>query len=339
MPTLSAAQPHDALFKWAFTQLEHLAGLLAATLPAAITAAARWSTLRLEPGSFVSRALRHRHTDVLCSVEVGGQPLLLYTLIEHQRKPAPLMAFRVDLYEARIWERYADAHPNATKLPPILPIVLHHSDTGWTAPTRFEDVIACEGEARAALAPYTPHFSFLLVDLSPAQASAMMERALTALGQMVLFCMSVAGDDRRLQREIGRMSAAIDEVLRAPDDHAAFEALLRYLKATHRRMSIDKLKGLLAGAAGSRSKEAMVAVLEELELPIERKARREGGARLLMKQMRARFGEVPAPVAARIKAAGDAELNRWAVRVLSAPTPAAVVEDAGAAAPRKAKRS
>jgi len=165
--------------------------------------------------------------------------------------------------------------------------VLHHSDTGWTAPTRFEDVIAGKGKVRAALAPYTPHFSFLLVDLSADQANALAEHALTALGRLVLFFLSAAGDDRRLQREIGRMSAALDEVLRAPNWLAAFEALLRYLAATHRRMS----------------------------------------------------GTVPVAVAARIKAAGEAELTRWAVRVLSAPTPEAVVEDVGGAAPRRARRS
>jgi hypothetical protein len=116
-------------------------------------------------------------------------------------------------------------------------------------------------------------------------------------------------------------------------------------------MGIHELKGLLAGAVGPRSKEDMVAVLEELELPIERKARREGKlqgrregklrglAEMLIAQMRFRFGTVPAKVTARIKAADEAELARWGVRVLSAPTPEAVVEDAPAASPRRAKRS
>src|SRR5690242_19695279 len=54
-------QPHDALFKWIFSQREHAAGLLKATLPPALVEAVDWRTLRLEKGSFVDRALRHRH--------------------------------------------------------------------------------------------------------------------------------------------------------------------------------------------------------------------------------------------------------------------------------------
>jgi len=356
VPRRLPAQPHDALFKWAFTQQEHLAGLLAAVLPQAIKAAASFRTLRVEPGSYVSRALRGRHSDILCSLEVAGQPLFLYTLLEHQRTPPPLMAYRVDLYEARIWERYVDAHPKATQIPPILPIVLYNGDVPWTAPTRFEALVAYDGDVRTALAPHTPHFSFVLVNLGPGQADALMDGALTALGRVVLFCLSVAGDDARLEREIGRLSAALGEVLRAHNGLAALEALLRYLAATHRRMGIDKLKGLLVGSTGKRAKEEMVAVLEELELPIERKARREGKregkregelegsrkgqAKMLLALMQERFKKaVPAELAARVQAASEEELARWSLNVLSATTPEAVVEVAPPATTRRATRA
>jgi predicted transposase YdaD len=69
MTTEPAGQPHDALFTWAFSQREHLIGLLKAALPPAMSAAIDWSTLRIEKGSFVDRALRGRHSDLLCSVQ------------------------------------------------------------------------------------------------------------------------------------------------------------------------------------------------------------------------------------------------------------------------------
>ena len=45
------SQPHDALFKWAFSQHRHAVGLLKAALPRKLAAATAWSTLRLENGS------------------------------------------------------------------------------------------------------------------------------------------------------------------------------------------------------------------------------------------------------------------------------------------------
>ncbi|MEO5730914.1 MAG: Rpn family recombination-promoting nuclease/putative transposase, partial [Byssovorax sp.] len=59
------AQPHDALFKWTFSQREHAVGLLQAALSTELTAAVDWSTLRVEKGSFVDRALRSRHSDLV----------------------------------------------------------------------------------------------------------------------------------------------------------------------------------------------------------------------------------------------------------------------------------
>jgi hypothetical protein len=46
---------------------------------------------------------------------------------------------------------------------------------------------------------------------------------------------------------------------------------------------------------------------------------------MLLRQLRARFGELTETLVARIEAAGTAELDLWAERVLSAQTPDEVV--------------
>src|SRR3954465_12063329 len=72
MATPATAQPHDLLFRWAFSQHEHVIGLLKAVLPPAISAAASFQTLRLEQGSFVNQALRSRHSDLLLGRSGGA---------------------------------------------------------------------------------------------------------------------------------------------------------------------------------------------------------------------------------------------------------------------------
>ncbi|GGN73098.1 hypothetical protein GCM10011610_15150 [Nocardia rhizosphaerihabitans] len=55
-----------------------------AALPATITARLDLTTLRLQPGSFVSRELRSRYSDLLYNVQFDGRDAYVYVLIEHQ---------------------------------------------------------------------------------------------------------------------------------------------------------------------------------------------------------------------------------------------------------------
>jgi flagellar biosynthesis/type III secretory pathway protein FliH len=55
--------------------------------------------------------------------------------------------------------------------------------------------------------------------------------------------------------------------------------------------------------------------------------RKEGERNLLLRQLRARFGELPAAAVARIDAAEIAEIERWGERVLAAQTLAEVLDE------------
>jgi len=47
------SSPHDALFKYVFSQPEHAASELRAVLPAELSRRIDWSSLELQPTSFV----------------------------------------------------------------------------------------------------------------------------------------------------------------------------------------------------------------------------------------------------------------------------------------------
>ena len=57
-----------------------------------------------------------------------------------------------------------------------------------------------------------------------------------------------------------------------------------------------------------------------------REGRKEGERRLLLRQLRSRFGELPAAAVARIEAADIADIERWGERILGARTLAEVLE-------------
>jgi hypothetical protein len=224
------------------------------------------------------------------------------------------------VYMMRLWEQIVRDQPGLESLPPVMPVLLHHSSAGWTAATSFHDIIAGDGPERAALLPHIPSFTMRLIDVSGGRAGDLVEKALTALGKVVLWCLSVASDDARLEREITRIAEALDEVLRAPDGPAALEALLRYLVATHKRLSVKKVGRILEKAAGPRAQEVIVTVLDQIERRGRAKGRAEGRAQTLLELLASRFGAVPAKVNARILAADEATLTTWTARLLSAST-------------------
>ena len=334
----ASPQPHDALFRYTFSQREHAVSLLRAVLPPALAAAVDWRTLRIEKGSFIDDALRSRHGDLVLSARLRGATLYFYTLIEHQRDVEALMVLRMAIYMVRLWEQLVRDAPTRTDIPFIFPILIHHSNTGWTAATAFQDLISIEPSLRPVLTPYIPHFQLRLVDLSEGQASLIVDEVLTPLARVALWCMSVAGNDERLERELHIMREALEEIVQAPNGHAALGSLMRYIAATHRRLDVKKVGKLIETAGGPRTKEAAMTYVDQFERRVERRGDRNGRARMLLQQITARFGAVPPEIAARIEAAGGTALDRWALRVLTATTPEEVVASADEA-PAAAKPS
>ncbi len=326
--------PHDALVKWAFKQVPHAQGLLRAVLSPEEMAALDLATLRVEDGDHVDAELSHLYSDLALSAEMYGERVYFYALVEQQRKQEELMVLRVGQYTMRMWGRMvrepsskqSRSEPTAQpasrgtprRLPPILPIVLYNGRTPWTAPTAFQDLILVPEAARGTLLPHIPHFCIRLVDLSGGRMDGVLDSALTALGRVVLWSLSVAGDDERLEKEFGRIGAALDEVLRSPDAAAALQALLRYLGATHPEMPASKLREIIENVTGEHAREVVVTFLDQIEQQGRKEGRVEGQAAILLGLLAKRFGPVPAAMKKRIVSAGERELQTWALRVLDA---------------------
>jgi predicted transposase YdaD len=274
----------------------------------------------------VNRALRRRHSDLVFSIRVRGKKVYFYVLVEHQRKVEPLMVVRMGIYVMRLYDEMLRDHPGLTEVPPIVPLLVHHSETGWTAKTAFQHVVAIDDAVRAELWRYIPHFEMRVVDLHPPSPTNLELGALTAYGRVVLSVLAAAGDEARLRRVFAELGREIAEVARGTDAGAALDALLRYIAATYQRLKSEQIAEMVESAAGPEAQEVIVTWLEEIEVRGRTAGRKEGraegrkemGAELLLAQLGARFGAVPAEVRAKVEAADDAKLSRWAVQVLTA---------------------
>jgi predicted transposase YdaD len=327
--------PHDALFKAAFSKLRHARGLLRALVPARLGQRIAWSTLRLESGIAVGdEDLGEQRMDLVYSARAGKRRLLIYVLVEHQSKVDHWMAFRLLCYMVAIWKGYRAQHPRATKLPAILPIVVHHSPTGWTAPVAFEELLDADAELLDALGPSVPRFRFFLDDLSAQTDAELRGRTrMTAGGRVVILSLKHGRDQVAVRIRV------LSPDGRAPAARDVLASVLRYILETS-RAEPAVVRELLTRQIGRKEARNVLTTAERLrregEARGEARGRVQGKREALLILLRQRFGRLTAAAVASIEGAGVAELDVWFKRGITASS---LVEVLGAPAmpPKRAQ--
>jgi predicted transposase/invertase (TIGR01784 family) len=326
--------PHDLIFKAVFGQPEHARGALRAILPAALAETVDWSTIALQPGSFVDAALTHQHTDLLYAAtwRDGGEALV-YLLFEHQSAPPTegLMAERVLRYEVRIWDRWRADHPRAKMLPGILPIVLYHGASPWPEPQSFDTLLDVPAGLRPTIEPYLVRFTYLLHDLSKISDEELRDGALrTALAKLVTMCFKYARTRADFLQILGRWMDVAREVVRAPHGLEALAQVMRYILEVNEHVEPEELQGLLEREIGPETKDVIMTAGQRLIEQGREKGRQQGVQELLLLLLRQRFGDaVDAHVEQRIATASIEQIEAWSVRVLSAATLSELLADWG----------
>lgn len=317
--------PHDALVKATFSQADNMVGELRAVLPRPLAERIDFATLQLAPGSFVDEALKERFTDLLYSARIADRPALVYVLFEHQSGGDAWMAFRLLRYMVRIWERFLKEQPEATSLPAIVPVVLHHDDGAWRPATRFEALLDLAPSELPHFGPLVPRFGFVLDDLSAVSDEALRDRAMSAFARLTLAALKHSRSVEDMAAFLVRMSPLIRELMRSGGGAAALQLLFRYLVQTRPPTDIEELHRVVADL-GPEVKETVMTMEEWLiqkgEQRGEQRGRMEGrveaARQFLARLLTLKFGSLVEAAQARIQAADEATLGRWAERVLSA---------------------
>jgi hypothetical protein len=239
------------------------------------------------------------------------------------------MAYRLLRYMVRIWEDHLAPRPEAKRLPPIVPLVLHHSPTGWTAGTAFEDVLELDEDAPEALLAHLPRFRFALDDISEATDEALRSRAMSALGRLALFCLRHGREPEALVAELKLWLDLVREVRGAPNGAAALRSIWQYILLVSERGQGEKeeLVERLLLVVGQDKKEEIVSIADDFIEEGRNQGLREGRRQTLLKLLRGRFGALPKAVVDRIEAADIAQLDAWVDRLLTAPTLDEAVSD------------
>lgn len=340
-----AHTPHDALFHFTFGNVEHARPALANLLPSQVSRLVDFSTLALQNGHFVNTDLARSETDLLFSAQIAGKPGKIYVLFEHMSSPEHLMVLRMLRYLLDIWEDFVAANPGTKKLPVIIPLVLHHSPSGWTSPLRLEELLDIDEEGLKIVSDHVPRFGMVLHDISGVSDDELMNRAMTALVRITLLLLrhgQTAKDAREFCEHLGKYAGLVRAVFEAPNGSRAIAAVMRYIQSVTKQ-SIHEVRMAM-------QQNNLQLIDEDTYWDIrdpgwrEDQAREEGleqGRRaVLFMQLAARFGTLPSWVHERVDAAATDELDAMSVKILGAQTIADVVgtkESGKKAKPRQTK--
>lgn len=281
-----------------------------------------WSTLALLPGTYVDASLAGSACDVLLSVRFRRtrRRALLYILLEHQRRPDGMMPLRMLEYACRAWDDYM-ARSDAIRdyLPPLIPLLVHQGPERWRGARSLSELHRIDGED-----PGMPPCIELHMQIHELRDDLVFSPQLTVLARTALHVMRLIAAEVIHRENAATMARWFREVQDAHGNEA-LEALVRYISTADRS---GKMIEAIVREAPEEFTDDLVAVRGSLGDRLLRQGRArgklEGEARIVLRQLRARFRRVPRAVARRVTAGTSAELERWADRLLTASSLAEV---------------
>jgi predicted transposase YdaD len=315
--------PHDLFARFTFGQPERAAAELRAVLPEEVAAEVDWSSLRRESGSVVDPELRESQSDLLFSARLrGGQPLLLYLLLEHQSTVDRWMALRMLRYVVRQLEHWRKEHPESDVLPRVIPLVMYHGPEGaWTAPRRMEELFHVPGEGPRAerWQSLVPRFEYLLDDLTSEREEALRARPGPPLARLAFLVLRY-GRTEDLTWRLESWRALFSEISASAEGLDELRAVVRYLMEVGDEATHEAVKRVLHSVASvQRTEELMMTVGEKLVERGRQQGIALGRAESVLKILAARGVAVDEATRQLVLSCTDlTTLDQWLERALTA---------------------
>jgi predicted transposase YdaD len=165
MPDEDTFHAHDRLFRAGLSNPAAAAAFLIDRLPPEVAERIDWSTLKLEPGSFVDPDLRLSESDLLFSAKADGRDIGIYVLFEHQSTRDPRLPMRLLRYKVGIWHRWEQIPDNRPPYPQIVSIVLAQNGSVWNVDPSFSSLFSFTGPDDP-MRRYLPDFLYELIQLA-----------------------------------------------------------------------------------------------------------------------------------------------------------------------------
>ena len=260
------------------------------------------------PTLFISDDLEERRPDRLYLTRTReGQPVLVYTLVEHKSSPDHRTGLQILGYDVQIlqwWDKREgrDENGRLRKLPALFSIVVYNGEERWNVPLTLTG--ATEGGDDEEMRPWLPELRYTLVDLGQADSGFLSRHRVLRFGFKVLKYGARDGDVHEILKMLIR--EALAEEL---DDEIV--VLVRFVMMEPNGLDKGVLREMLTEAVPKKA-ERLMSIAEQCVI--------EGRAEMLLRLMSRRFGPIPDTYRQRVTDGRLEELDAWADALFDAKT-------------------
>src|SRR5436305_354880 len=336
MPKGAVMADYDRGYKRLFSHPEMIADLLRDFVHEDWVGDLDFSTLEMVPGSYVTRRMRRRESDVVWRVRRGGDPwLYIYLLVEFQSTVDPFMALRMMVYLGLLYQdlvKRRELSPSG-RLPPVLPLVLYNGHASWSAAREVSDLIE---QVPGGLERYRPRLCYCLLD-----EMRIADSELESLRNVAAALFRL--EKSRSPEDIERVLTALLEWLWEPEMAALRESFAAYLSEVllpnrvpgaviPQVADLQEVKSMLAERVTDWTRQWKQEGLEEGRKEGRQEGRKEGqedalaqAREVLLQDLERRFGPLPEEIRRRVEAIGTIQgLTEFTFRAGAAPSLAAL---------------
>lgn len=221
------------------------------------------------PHSFILQDFKRQEANLVYRINLNGQDVVFYLLLEMQSSVDFRMPYRLLLYQVEIWryllqnEEDARSNRKTFQLPPIIPIVLYNGRQKWTAELQFRKLFANEGMFGSELL----NFEYLLIDVA-----RYTEEHLLSLSNTIgaVFLLDQTEDQRQLLERLGKLVHTIQHM--PEDSQQKFVAWMANILLQKLPENEPSLQQFIQNVKGEVSFMGLEKILDD----IERRGRHKG---------------------------------------------------------------
>ena len=220
--------PHDALFKFTFSNLDTARGELLRMLPAEALAEIRLEGLEAVPATLIDESLKDRYSDLLFRAPSTRGECLVYLLLEHKSESDRWTPLQLLDYLVQIWKRH-HSERRSEPLPPIVPLVIHHGEAAWSVSPDFHALFDEGFQGDGPFRAFIPRFSYLVDDLTTATDEDLRGRVTQIGARVILLVMRDARRPGQLALSLAACKDLLYELRQAPDRDRLLRSVSNYL--------------------------------------------------------------------------------------------------------------
>ena len=284
--------PHDRLFKRVMSDEANVRQFIKEFLPKELSSQIDLNDMKLIPTEKV-KGYNKYYMDIAVECKIAGTKGQLYFVFEHKSYPDPGVLLQILSYMTILWDEEIKKNKTLTS---VIPVVIYHGTASWNVTTHFQGQFHSLDEI---VKPYTPEFNYILVDLTQLANEEIEEKAKATpflMASLLLMKLVALRDIEDITK--------ITVIIKLPEEEKLILFLYLFYALDVDQNTMHRIAKELGG--------------EEIMPSLAEKLQNTGKQKILIKQIRRKFGLSPLEEKKILSVNDESKLDAAAEAILDA---------------------